>query len=278
LQQEEDQRMELQFIRGDPAAPRGHAIVLVRPSERQARGLATYLIVLPVKFTLGRFVPPFLASQLGMEGLMGQAGAMDVMPVPPVMEEIDDIDALIALGEQRDDDVIELKGLYAGQETQVMELTSMAGNEYHQLYQRAATNRPVTRSTPSAIAPRETPASALPEDETLASLLSAPTAETDRERVGEVATLVSRLRYAQESGDMQAEEDAKRALRRSLAPLSEKYWPDQIFTAATEPHDRGIRLTELLLTRAFKLVAEEYSAIPELEDEIRRLGDLPAQE
>jgi hypothetical protein len=53
--------------------------------------------------------------------------------------------------------------------------------------------------------------------------------------------------------------------------LPEKYRADQLIEAALRPDAQGNRLTQLYLQRAYKLVDEDYAAIPPLEREIREL-------
>src|SRR5579875_1508259 len=130
--------MDLRFIRGNSAAPRGHAIIIVRPYGEPTRALATYCIVLPIQFSIGRFIPPILASQLPLEGLRDMGAGPTVMPVPPMLEDVEDADTLIALADLREDDVVEIGGIDAGRENQRMELAALASQEYHELYQRYA--------------------------------------------------------------------------------------------------------------------------------------------
>ena len=54
--------MDLRFIRGNSAAPRGHAIIIVRHYGQSQRAMATYCIVLPITFSIGRYIPPILLS------------------------------------------------------------------------------------------------------------------------------------------------------------------------------------------------------------------------
>ncbi len=91
--------MEMRFIRGNREAPRGHAILLVRPTGLGRGALATYCVVLPITFSIGRYIPPILASQFPAEGLREMGNGPNVMPIPPMIEEVDDAEALIALGE-----------------------------------------------------------------------------------------------------------------------------------------------------------------------------------
>ena len=265
--------MDLRFIRGEREAPRGHAIIIVRPPSGQA--LATYCVVLPITFSIGRYIPPILASQLPMEGLRDMGNSPGVMPVPPMMEDIEDADALIGLAELRDDDVVEVTGLTYGQENQRMELAALTSAEYHELYQRyTAKRQPAPRPSGAATrpldAPPETPIA--PAEDPLATMLAEPAPGTEREYLSEVATLIGTLRYAQEGHDERLLEETKRSLRRASSPLPEKYRAEDLINAALIPGERGQRLTELYLTRAYRLLAEDYTALPDIEQQIQDLS------
>ena len=64
--------MDITFDRGDPDHPKGHALLYFRVSTEPDKVYATYLVTLPVKADMSKYVPPFLASHLGnlpMSGL-----------------------------------------------------------------------------------------------------------------------------------------------------------------------------------------------------------------
>lgn len=267
--------MDLRFVRGNSQAPRGHAIIFARLLGQPGHGLATYCIVLPIQFSIGRYIPPILASQLPIEGLREMGGGPSVMPVPPMMEDVDDVETLIALAEMRDDDVVELTGLDAGREQQRMELAAMVSAEYHELYQKYAASN---QGAPRPNIPRVNPADSAPASppstgpDPLETLLAEPTPGSEQEQLSQVATLIGTLRYAQEGNDTRLVDETLRSLRRATAPLADKYRASDLIAAAQIAGERGQRLTELYLQRAFRLAAEDYAAIPPLEQQIRDLG------
>ena len=269
--------MDLRFIRGNREAPRGHAIILVRSSGQSRGAIATYCIVLPITFSIGRYIPPIMASQFPAEGLREMGNGPNVMPIPPMLEEVEDVEALIALGELRDDDVVEIIGLDATRTAQPMELAVMTCSEYNDLYQRYTAHRqPSSRTSDPALA---NPADSLPAvrldpgtPDPLENLLTQDSSGSEKEQLGEIARLISTLRYAQEGHDERQVEETKRALRRAVAPLPEKYRADELIAAAQVPGERGMQLTELFLKRAYRLAAEDYPAIPGIEQQIRDLS------
>jgi hypothetical protein len=269
--------MDLRFIRGNSAAPRGHAIIIVRPYGQTQRAMATYCIVLPIQFSIGRYIPPILASQFPIEGLRDMGSGPSVMPVPPMMEDVEDADGLIALAELREDDLVEIGGLGADVEAQRMELAARASAEYHELYERyASANRSASRPPPLPLS--DALANIPPPDgegraaDPLESLLAEPSPGSEQEQLSQVASLIGTLRYAQEGRDERLVEETLRSLRRATAPLAEKYHADELLAAAQQPGERNQRLTDLYLQRAFRLAAEDYAAIPPIEQQIRELS------
>ena len=73
--------MDLIFERGDSEHPRGHAILYFRVDTEPDKVYATYVVTLPVKADLAKYIPPFLASQLG--GLpLNDLSAFAMPPLP----------------------------------------------------------------------------------------------------------------------------------------------------------------------------------------------------
>ncbi len=266
--------MQLQFLRGDAQAPRGHAIVLVRPA---GSALATYCIVLPIRFSMGRYLPPIIASQLPAEGLSEMANSPSVMPVPPMFEEVADVEALLDLAEKRDDDVVEVDRAISASDARRIELAAEACAEYAQLYERFTASRPrgdrVIRAESAPRAdPGDLPPATPPADDLMERLLSEPEALPERSQLSEIVRLVGTLRYAVEGNDERLRDETTRALRQKTAVLPEKYRANDLINVALIAGPRGQQLTQLYIDRAYKLADEDYTAIPAIEEQIRRLG------
>ena len=80
--------MGLQFERGNAQEPRGHAILYARVSGSE-RYVATYCIVLPISFSMAKYLPPMLSGQLG--GMEAMSEGMSVVPIPPMLEDVPDL-------------------------------------------------------------------------------------------------------------------------------------------------------------------------------------------
>ena len=60
--------MDLDFERGDRATPKGHALVFFRQRNDAEEILATYIVTLPVKVDVTKYIPPMFASQVQAMG------------------------------------------------------------------------------------------------------------------------------------------------------------------------------------------------------------------
>ena len=94
--------MDLTFERGDPQRPKGHALVYFRVNTEPDKVYATYVINLPVKADLTKYVPPFLASHLGSMPLSD----FSAFAMPPVPEALEGHEELERLSQERGDDLV----------------------------------------------------------------------------------------------------------------------------------------------------------------------------
>ena len=253
-------RLQLRFEIGDPQSPRGHAIMYAHVSNPSGRVLATYCVVLPITFSLGKYLPPMFAAQMQMEG-MPEASQMSVVPVPPMLEDVRGVADMRALAERRGDDLCDMGTIFLNDDSQRMMFAAEAAQAYGQLYGAYAEKWPALAQAPVESGPVEE----LDVDDVLADVLS------DRDRIGELAKGVSQLRYALDGNDTVQLKQTERTMRRMAESLPEKYRADQLIEAALRNDEQGARLTQLYLERAYKLLDEDYAAIPPLEQQIREV-------
>ena len=259
--------MQLRFLQGDAQAPKGHAILFARNSANTQRVLAVYCIVLPIRFSIGKFIPPILAAQMPPEGLREAAG-LNYVPIPPMLEETDSLEQLERLARLRGDDLCEIGvSVRSDDETTRFTLPAEAGEAYASLYMtyaNASLGQPELEASSERIS--EVPLDDLDVESLLSSALS------DRDRLNEVAKLIGTARYALEGKDARGMREIEQKLRRAAAPLPEKYKTGELIKAALEPDDRGLKLAKLYLERANKLLDEQYAEIPGIERDIRELS------
>lgn len=255
----------LRFELGDPQTPRGHAILYARVSGSE-RIVATYCVVLPIQFSIGKYLPPMFAGQLPLDALNEGVSPVSAMPIPPMFEDVDSLDALRQLAERRADDLCDLGTLVLSDDNVRLQFAAEGSAEYGELYISYQSRWPSVESSP-----QRPPLEDLDVEDVLASVLP------ERDRLGEIAKLISQARYALESGDRRGLEKVAGDMWRLASPLPEKYRADQLIEAALRSDTVGPRLAELYLQRAYKILDEDYMSIPPIDAEIRTLrGDSPS--
>src|SRR5260221_1679121 len=261
-QAKERNTVQLRFELGDSATPRGHAILYARLSASGPdRYIATYCVVLPIAFSMAKYLPPMLSGQIPPEALGGMGEGISVVPIPPMLEDVPDLDELRATAERRADDLCDLGTLLLSDDSQRLLYGTQASQEYAQLYARYRERWPRI----SAPSPEPVPMDEVDVDAVVAAILP------ERARLTEMARLISQARYALDLHDTRALDAASRELQRLARSLPEKFRADRLAQAALRTDTTGPRLAELYLQRAFKLAGEDYINIPPLDQQIRTL-------
>jgi hypothetical protein len=257
--------MSINFLRGNPQAPKGHAIFVARSTSDPQQVFCTYCIVPPTPLSLSKYIPSFLAAQISPEELQ-DAHSVPVMPIPPMLEEGSSLEHLERLAEYRDDDLVEIGSLNPRDESARMQLVGYGCQEYGQLYMENATEMRAVPDEQALPAAEELPV--LDELDTEELLIQSM---TERQRLSELSKLVGTVRYALGGKDNQLLQEAEQRMQLVARFMPEKYRSAELITAATNPQDRGERLAELYVERGYKLLDEEYADIPDIERSIRDL-------
>jgi hypothetical protein len=257
--------MSLRFELGDADEPRGHAILYARLAGGGERYVATYCIVLPITFSIGKFLPPFLGGQIPLEAL-GEASSASPMPIPPMLEDVASIETLRLLASRRGDDLCDLGVLLITDDTQRMGFAAEAAAEYGRAYAGYQARWP---SLPARDTSRAAPDSVALTDADAADVVTSLMPE--RDRLSDLARLIGQSRYAMEIHDQRQFDEVAAQMRRLAATLPEKYRADQLAIAALRSDPQGAQLAELYLQRAYKLLDEDYISIPPIEERIREL-------
>ena len=245
-------RVNLQFRRGAPDRPRGHALAYFEAAD--GRIYATYLVIPPVQIDLAKYMPPMFAGQIPAQA----AAELSAMPLPPIPEEVaGGLAAIDRLAELREDDVVAAGAVDPRALDRLLLVAAEAGQAYVALYKSWQ-----ERALAAPAAPEEP---GYDVDELLLSL------ESEHDRIGRLARLVGQLRYALDGGDRRMAAEALAEMERVGRTLPEKYRVGELVAAASRPGQDGARLAELLLERSYKLCQEEYAEVARIEAEIRRL-------
>lgn len=257
--------MTIQFLRGNPQTPRGHAILFARASGDARTIYCTYCVVPPIPMSIAKWLPPMLAAQLPAEELR-EATNITGTPIPPMLEEVSSLDYLDSLAERREDDLCDMGTMPSRDEMTRMQMAITGSQEYGQLYashaSHAAPFKPVETKFSEPI-----PLDELDTDELLYQTMP------DRQKLAELGKLIGTVRYAIEGNDAQLQEETKTKMLLLSRLLAEKYRGKELVKAATNPDTQGAKLAELYLSRAYKLLDEEYADIPGIERSIRELQE-----
>ncbi|MCL5108396.1 MAG: hypothetical protein M1401_05965 [Chloroflexi bacterium] len=245
--------MDLDFERGSSAEPKGHALIYFRTPQDPSAVLASYLIIPPVPMNLARYMPPMFAAGMPAQGVQ----ALGAVPLPPVPEAFaDGRGALARLAEARGDDLLDGGTLDPEDAQRGLLLVSEAARQYQQLYEDYLRRLP---------APELEEAGTVDVSDVLFSLM------TERQRLGELAKLAGKLRYAVEGRDARQVAETAREMEALGKHVPEKYRVGEVIAAAQEPGQRGERLSQLYIDRCYRLAEEDYAGLRQIEEEIKKL-------
>ncbi len=257
--------MGIQFLRGSSQAPKGHAIFIARSNRNSRVVYSTYCLVPPIPMSLAKYLPPLFAAQIPSEELQGAANIAG-MPIPPMLEDGMSIEQLEVLAERRDDDLCDI-GSVSSEEVERMQMATLNCQEYAQLYATYIAQAGQLTSHETAASADTTPLDDLDADALLLQSMS------ERQKLAEMGKLVGTARYALGGQDNTLLQDTKRRMDAIARLLPEKYRGFEIVAAAVGADESSARLAELYLSRAYKLLDEEYADIPNIERAIRELQE-----
>ncbi|HIN34523.1 MAG TPA: hypothetical protein EYM75_02110, partial [Dehalococcoidia bacterium] len=199
--------MDVIFDRGDSQNPRGHALLYFRVDTEPDKVYATYVVTLPVKSDLTKYVPPFLASHLGNMPLSD----LSAFSMPPVPEAIGSFAELERMSQLREDDLVYGGNMFSFDLARMMEMATEAVQVYSGLCSDAlAMNSTPAEGAAAAIGEElretlESAGSAAPEPEpepepepddslNVNEVLFSFMSESDK--LGELSKLLGQLRFA----------------------------------------------------------------------------------
>ena len=255
--------MDLTFDKGDPQAPKGHAVMYFRVNTEPDKVYATYVITLPIKADLGKYVPPFLATHLGNLPL----NDLSAFAMPPLPEPVDSYEELETLCDQRADDLVFATSMFSFDLPRMMESITEAVSAYSEL----CNQRFGQEVTPGGELQQQLNKAASEEDrsfdvnEVIFSLMS------EADKLAELAKLLGSLRFAVEGGDSGAVVAVSEEVNTLARHLPEEFRLPTLLAVAKDTSPKGSRLAQLYLDRCFRLSAGDYSSVQNLEDEIRSL-------
>ena len=247
--------MELTFERGTAESPRGHALIYFRSSRDSSTVLASYMVVAPVPINLSRYMPPMFAANLPATDLQ----SVSAIPLPPLPEKVESYAYLQRLAEAREEDLIFAGTIDPDDVHRGLMVMNEVGQQYVRLYADYLQRLPAIPAQPEAEEPT------LGVDEVIYSLMS------EKQRLGELAKLTGKLRYAVDGGDVRQISETVREMEALARYVPEKYRMDDLVAAAQIPGPRGERLSQLYVDRCYRLSDEDYIGLQKIDQEIKVL-------
>lgn len=261
--------MDLYFDRGDRDNPVGHALLYFKVDTEPDKVYASYVVTLPIKSDLTKFLPPFLASHLGALPL----NDLSSFAMPPVPEPVDGFGELERLSLQRGDDLVYAGNMFSYDLPRMMESVTEAVQSYGELYSASGKSATVVgeaavvegESLLAADEDQEESGGSLSVNEVLFSFMS------ESDKLGELSRLLGRLRFAVEGADRAVADEIGEEISALARHLPEEFQVANLLAVARDTSERSSQLAKLYLDRCFRLSAGDTTQVAELEEEIRRL-------
>ena len=274
--------MDLIFDNGDSQNPRGHALLYFRVDTEPDTVYATYVVTLPVKSDLTKYVPPFLASHLGNMPLSD----LSAFAMPPVPEAVGSFSELERLSHLRGDDLVYGGSMFSFDLARMMETATEAVQVYSSLCSDSlAMNSSPAEGAAAAIGeelretlqappapepepePEEEQDDSLNVNEVLFSFMS------ESDKLSELSKLLGRLRFAVDGSDQSASEEVSAEITVLARHLPENFKVGELLEVAKDNSARSSQLAKLYIDRCFRLSAGEELAATELDAQILLLKD-----
>ena len=274
--------MDLIFDNGDSQNPRGHALLYFRVDTEPDTVYATYVVTLPVKSDLTKYVPPFLASHLGNMPLSD----LSAFAMPPVPEAVGSFSELERLSHLRGDDLVYGGSMFSFDLARMMETATEAVQVYSSLCSDSlAMNSSPAEGAAAAISeelretlqappapepepePEEEQDDSLNVNEVLFSFMS------ESDKLSELSKLLGRLRFAVDGSDQSASEEVSAEVTVLARHLPENFKVGELLEVAKDNSERSSQLAKLYIDRCFRLSAGEELAATELDAQILLLKD-----
>ena len=249
--------MSLSFEIGSAGSPKGHTLLYFEDTSQTGQWLVTYVVVLPVKVDLSRYLPPMFLSQVQMGNLDVQD--MSAFAFPPVPEPFDSKTRMEQLATLRGDDLL-YGGSLSGEDLQhSMVAVNELVQEYAQLclqYQAAAAAGPV--DNPPQVGE-------LSVSRFMYEFMSPV------ERLAELSKLMGKLQFAVAGPDEHMVKETKGELEALASHFAEHFWMERLLEAAGSSDSEGRQLAQLYLDRCYRLVDEDFLKAKAIEEEIERI-------
>ncbi len=252
--------MAINFERGDPGRPKGHALAYFRTYSEPDKVYATYIIVLPIQVDFAKYVPPFLTSHLSNMPLSD----LSAFSLPPVPEEVGSFQELLHLAEVRDDDLLDAGTFHSFDLPEMMQTVSDVVQQYSQIWAdhtKPALAAKDTQNQGSSSTDEDSPSV----NEVLYGLMS------QGDKLAELSKMIGKLRFAVEGNDQQTGSDIEEDIKILSRHLPEHYAIPSLLEAVLNASANGAQLAQLYLDRCYKLSSGDDVGARSLEEQIESL-------
>ena len=261
--------MTLEYHLGDPASPRGHALIYFRDGSDPDKVGAAYVVMLPLSVDISKYVPPFLAGQIEQLG----SGEMSSFAFPPAPEPVPSESWLRETALRRGDDL-----LYGGVAnlddiTSLMAAVAEISSEYSSQYEKFAplqadTGSQQDGSGASGPGPSSGADGAAASDD-VHDVMYSLMAEVDL--LTELTKLMGRLQYESSGGDNAGARESEAKIRAIGRHVPENRRIDLLVGAAIDGRPESAKRAQLYLERVFAMYREDYTRVHTIEKEIKAL-------
>lgn len=262
--------MELEFDRGKPSHPSGHALVYFRDAHDSQEIGVTYVVILPVPLDLSKYMPPFLASQVADV----TSETISSFAFPPAPEPFAGMEELMLLAALRDDDVI-----YAGTHSlsdafgmmeKVSEATSIYSDIYYEAYSEEGVEKVMAEMEDYQPHVEDDDGEDDYDDMALDDLVYGSMGEADL--LTELTSLLGRMRYAVDGGDEPTANETRLKIRAIGRYLPANRRVADLIEVASRTSAESSKLAQLYLERAYCLYREDYMRLKKIEEDIAELS------
>lgn len=249
------------FDLGDSLNPKGHALVYFTVSNEPGKVYSSYIVVLPLKSDLSKYVPPFLASTLGEI----PADNLTTFAMPPAPEDNYNLEQLQDLAVQRSDDLINGGSIFSYDITRLMELVNNTVQEYSSSYSSIDPTLPEDLLVELQQDIGVSDENSYDVNDVLLDLM------TEKDKLTEMTKLLSKLKFSQDSEDNAMTQETTKELQSLSRHLPETFKINNLIAAATNTTATGLLLASLYLDRCYKIAEGDYESVRQLDEKIDSL-------
>ena len=266
--------MTLEYHIGDPASPKGHALIYFRDGADPDKVGAAYVVMLPVPVDISKYVPPFLAGQVEQLG----TGEMSSFAFPPAPEPVKSESWLREIAMQRGDDLLFGGVANLDDITSLMSAVADISSEYSSQYESvtglgAGSGGQQVEDVATGTDAIPGVGDGAPTDD-VHDVMYSLMAEEDL--LTELTKLMGRLQYESSGGDEAGARESKAKIQAIGRQVPENRRIDLLVNSATDGLPESARRAQLYLERVFAMYREDYTRVHTLEQEIKALApDFP---